>query len=195
MKLKSPTHRFLESLAEAVDSLNIGTNLTSLNPTIAVLSALILTGTVAFSYSLKLSVLIFAISVALVLLAHSPIRRWARILLFILAWATMVSIPLPFITFGAPLANLPLGFIELKVSREGLNVMITFILRVVAAAATFTSFCLYYGLGKNCEGIRRFTDTARINSALKSFHYTYTSLPQRSLNDALSEGGANHEED
>lgn len=153
MKLKSLSQRFLEGLAEAVDSLSSGTNPALFNPTIAVISALILTGTAAFSYGFKLSALIFAVSVVLVLLTRSPICTWAKILMFILTWATLVSIPVPFITLGAPLANLSLGSIELKVSREGLNAMITFISRVVAAAAIFTSFVSIMGWERIVRGL------------------------------------------
>ncbi|UCE29358.1 MAG: hypothetical protein JSV85_01085 [Candidatus Bathyarchaeota archaeon] len=153
MKLRNLTERFLENLAEAVDSLSVGSTPSSLNPTIAVLSALVLTGTAAFSYGFALPALILAISVVLVLLAHSSVRQWTKILLFVSVWVALVSAPLPFITPGKSIAVLSLGLIELGVSFEGLNEMIAFISRTTAAAAIFTSFASAMGWRRIVNGL------------------------------------------
>jgi len=65
----------------------------------------------------------------------------------------MVSLPLPFITLGQPVARLSLGFMEVGVSREGLNAMATFISRVVASAAIFTSFVFAMGWERIVSGL------------------------------------------
>ena len=153
MKLRALTERFLRSLAEAMDSLNIEPTSTSLNPTIAVLSVLGLTVSAAFSYGFILPVLILAVSVALILLTRSPVRKWIKILLFASVWAAIVSGPLPFITPGEPIAASSLGLIELEISREGLNTMITFISRVVAATAVFTSLAFAMGWRRIVTGL------------------------------------------
>jgi len=128
--LRNLTERFLEGLAGAIDSLNVGSSPTSLNPRMTVLSALILTGTAAFSYGFKLPLLILTVSVGLILLTRSPIRVWARIPLLVSVWAFLASVPLPFMTPGETIYRLSLGLTDLEVSREGLNSMLTFISRV-----------------------------------------------------------------
>jgi len=153
LKLKSLTHKFLEDLAETVDSLNSGVALDFFNPTIAVFSALILTGTAAFSSDFKIPALIFFISVGLVLVTRSSMRTWIRVIFFISAWAVIVSLPLPFITLGKPMINLSLGLIKLKASYEGINSMIMFISRVVASAAIFTSFASIMGWRRTVMGL------------------------------------------
>ncbi|HIE19048.1 TPA: hypothetical protein EYP75_04915 [Candidatus Bathyarchaeota archaeon] len=153
MRLRSLTHRFLEGLAETVGSLNSGVDHALFNPTIAVFSALILTGAAAFSYDFKLPALIFLISVGLVLMTRSPIRSWVRIIIFILAWAVIVSLPLPFITLGEPAVNLSVGLIELKASYEGIHSMMMFISRVTASAAIFTSFASIMGWRRTIIGL------------------------------------------
>jgi energy-coupling factor transporter transmembrane protein EcfT len=147
----------LEGLAESIESLNIEPKLPFFNPTIAVVSALILTGVAAFSYDYKLPMVILILSFMLVILTRSPLFLWTRIVLFILAWATLVSIPLPFMIPGESITNLSLNPIELKVGREGFYLMVTFISRVVAAAAIFTSFAFMMGwrkIVKGLEGLR-----------------------------------------
>jgi len=109
LKPKGLTNRFLEGLAETVDSLNSAANPTFFNPTIAVLSALILTGAASFSYDFRLPALIFFMSVALILISRSSTRMWFRVIIFISVWADVVSAPIPFITPGDPLAGLSLG--------------------------------------------------------------------------------------
>jgi len=154
--LKSLTARFLEILAATVDSLNIGLNPT-FNPTIVVVSALILTGTVAFSKGFTLPVLILVVSVVLILLTRSPIRTWCKIPLLISVWATMVSVPLPFITSGQVITHMSLGWIKLEFTREGLDMMVTFVSRVAAAGAIFTSFAFimgWRGIVRGLEGLR-----------------------------------------
>lgn len=155
MKLKSLTYKFLEGLAEAVDSLNSGVDYAFFNPTIAVFSALILTGAAAFSHDFKLPTLIFLISVGLVLITRSPIRRWVRIVIFISAWALIVSLPLPFITSGEPIVNLSIGMIKLRASHEGVNLMTAFISRVAASTAIFTSFASIMGWRRTIMGLER----------------------------------------
>ena len=72
-------------------------------------------------------------------------------------WAALASAPLPFITHGKSIASLSLGFIGLSISREGVDLMVTFILRVVSAAAIFTSFAQIMGwrrIIRGLEGLR-----------------------------------------
>jgi len=153
LKMKGLTHRFLEGLAETVDSLNSSVNSTLFNPTIAMLSALILTGTAAFSYDSKIPVLIFFISIALVLMSRSPLRTWVRVITLIFSGPSSSRFPLPFITPGEPLVNISLGFVELKATYEGINSTITFISRVVASAAIFTSFASIMGWRRTIMGL------------------------------------------
>jgi len=154
VKLKSLTERFLESLAEAIDSLNIGSNPTFINPTIAVLSVLILTGTTAFSHGFTIPILIIAFSILVILLTDSPMRTWAKIPLLVSVWAAIVMVPLPFITPGEPVASLSLGLIELRASGEGLNTALTFVTRAVAAVAIFTSFAFVLGWREIVRGLQ-----------------------------------------
>ncbi len=151
--MRNLTERFLEGLAGAIDSLNVGSSPTSLNPRMTLLSALILTGTAAFSYGFKLPLLILTVSVGLILLTRSPIRVWARIPLLVSVWAFLASVPLPFMTPGETVYRLSLGLIDLEVSREGLNSMLTFISRVVAAAAIFTSLAFIMGWKRIVKGL------------------------------------------
>jgi len=153
LNFKSFTSKFLESIAETINSLNKEVNPSFFNPTIAMLSALILTGTAAFSYNLKLQFLIFSLSVLLVLLTRSPIYQWIKLLIFILIWAIIVSIPLLFITHGEPLVSFLLGPIKLRLSQEGFNVMIKFISRVVTSTAIFTSFITIMGWKNIINGL------------------------------------------
>lgn len=157
MKPKYLTNRFLEGLAETIDSLNGVTDSAFFNPSIAVLSVLILTGIASFSYDFRLLTLIFFISVMLILISHSPMHIWFRVITFIFIWATAVSVPIPFITRGDPLATLSLGVIQLTASSKGVYLMITFILRVVTSAAIFTSFASiigWRGIIRGLEGLR-----------------------------------------
>jgi len=151
--LKGLAHRFLEGLAETVDSLNSSAHSNLFNPTIAMFSALILTGIAAFSYDFKIPVLIFFISVTLVLMGRSSLRTWVRVIILIFSWAFIVSLPLPFIISGEPMVNISAGFVELKATYEGVNLMITFISRVVASAAIFTSFASLMGWRRTIMGL------------------------------------------
>lgn len=129
----------------------------SVNPSVALVSALILTGAVAFSRNFEFPVAMMILSLVLVILTRTPIRPWIRITLLILAWVTFVSVPLPFITPGESVINLSLSSIELRVTREGLYVMMAFISRTVSAASIFTSFSLmmgWRGIIRGLEGIR-----------------------------------------
>lgn len=139
------TKHFLEGLAETIEALNRQPNQTFFNPVMAVFSVLILTGIAAFSLEVKLPLTILVLSVILIFLTHSSFCSWARVLGFVVGWALIVSIPVLFITPGKILASLPLHFVELKVSLEGLNAMIAFAFRVVASAAIFTTFTLMLG--------------------------------------------------
>jgi len=155
--LRSLTQRFLEGLAETVEVLNRQPNQTFFNPVVAVFSVLILTGAAAFSLEAKLPLIILTVSIILMFLTRSSFYSWVRVVGFVVGWALVVSIPVMFITPGKALASLPLNFVELRVSWEGLNAMVAFVFRVVAAAAIFTTFALmlgWRGMMKGLEGLR-----------------------------------------
>jgi hypothetical protein len=82
--MKSLTHKFLESMAEAMSTLDREVNPKNLNPTISLISAFILTGTAAFSHTLKLPLLILFLSVILIQSARSPMSPWIKLQLFTL---------------------------------------------------------------------------------------------------------------
>lgn len=152
--MKSLIHSFLESLAETISTLNYEPNSNFFNPSVAILSALILTGIASFSFEPKLPLLILAVSVMLMILTHSRVYSWIKITLLITLWAVAVSIPLLFITPGDLIISIPLKLVELKISREGLNAMMVFTIRVVAAGAIFTAFIFILGWRKTMEGLR-----------------------------------------
>lgn len=152
--MKSLTERFLEGLAEAIDSLTVGTSPTSFNSSIGVLSSLIFTGSTAFSHGYTVPLLMLLMSFMLILLTHSPFHMWVKIPLLILMWASMASAPLPFMMPGEPVAVLSLGLIELRATREGVDTMLMFVLRVVAAAAIFTSFTFVMGWRRIVRGLQ-----------------------------------------
>jgi len=146
LKSKSLTFRFLEELAEAFRSLdNVQSDL-PFNPATATLSALILTGTAALSYNLKILIVILAVStVLLFILNRQSLGSWIKTILFVLIWASIVSAPLPFITTGEVLAELTIGSVALKISFEGARLMVFFTARVVTSVAVFTSFIIVMG--------------------------------------------------
>lgn len=158
MKYKSLTFRFLENLAESLTQLNNIPNDLPFNPTIAVLSALILTIVAALTYSFKILIVILFISIVLVsLLNRSSLISWIKIILFIFTWAFIVSAPLPFITTGVILTELSVGFTTLRVSFEGIHLMLLFTARVVSSAAVFTAFVTtmgWRGMVSGLEGLR-----------------------------------------
>ncbi len=151
--MKGLTQHFLEGLAEIIDTLNRSANPPSFNPTVAVLSALILTAAVSFSSGVRLPLLILAGSVILILLARPFIYSWVKIVVFIAFWATVTSAPLLFMASGNSIAGLTVNLVELNISREGFDVMAAFIVRVTAAAAVFTSFAFILGWRRIIKGL------------------------------------------
>lgn len=146
MRSKSLTFRFLENLVEAFRSLNNVPSDLPFNPAVATLSALILTGTAALSYDLKILIAILLISVVLLFILNCrSLGSWTKTILFVLIWASAVSAPLPFITSGEVLAELLIGTVILKVSFEGLRLMLFFTIRVVTSVAVFTAFIMVMG--------------------------------------------------
>ena len=141
------THRFLKSLVESMESLNCEANPIGFNPTVALASALILTGAVAFSHTLRLPLLVFFLSLILILifLTRSSKVSWIKLQLFTLLWTVIIAVPLLFTTVGEPLVNISLGFTSLSISDEGLDVMMAFVARVLAATAIFTSITSIIG--------------------------------------------------
>lgn len=151
------THRFLKGLVESMEALNREANPVVFNPTVALVSALILTGVAAFSHTLKLPLLIFFLSLILISLTHSPKVPWIKLQLFTLLWTIIIAIPLLFTTIGEPLVSLSLGFVFLSISGEGLNTMMTFVARVLAATAIFTSITSiisWRGVIRGLEGLK-----------------------------------------
>lgn len=146
MKSKGLTFRFLEGLAEAFRSLdNVPSDL-PFNPATATLSALILTGIAALSYNLKILIAILLVSIVLLLILNCrSIGSWIKNILFVLIWAFIVSSPLPFITAGEVSAELPIGSMILKISFEGIRLMVFFTARVVTSVAVFTAFIMVMG--------------------------------------------------
>ncbi|MBS7646044.1 hypothetical protein KEJ44_08440 [Candidatus Bathyarchaeota archaeon] len=155
--MKRLTHKFLESLADAMNTLDHEASPKSFNPVIALTSALILTGTAAFSRTPRLPLLILLLSIILLQSTRSPMDPWIKLQLFILSWAIVVGIPLPFITEGKPLTGLYIGPLALNVSSEGLEAMLSFVTRVLAAAGIFTSLTYiigWRGAVKGMEGLK-----------------------------------------
>ena len=153
LRMNGFVQRFLKGLAEIFDSLNIEREFPFSNPTIAIVSALILTTVAAFSYDFRLSVSILILSFMLITFTRSPIISFAKIMLFVFLWTTFVSIPTLFITHGETLVHFSLNSFKLQISFEGLYTMITFIARVVSAAAIFTSLTLLIGWRKIIRGL------------------------------------------
>ncbi|MEM2123574.1 MAG: energy-coupling factor transporter transmembrane component T [Candidatus Bathyarchaeia archaeon] len=149
------TSRFLEGLAESMDSLSCGADSISLNPAMALASALILTWTVAFSHTLKLPLIVFSLSLFLVLSTGSNRISWIRLQLFTILWAIIIAAPLPFIEAGEPVAEVALGSTVLNISIEGLNRMMTFVARVSAATAIFTAVTSMIGWRGIIDGLER----------------------------------------
>ncbi|MGP3667304.1 MAG: energy-coupling factor transporter transmembrane component T family protein [Candidatus Bathyarchaeota archaeon] len=152
--LEKLTQRFLEGLAETINTLNREVVNPPFNPTITILSALVFTSLAAFTIDFKAPLLVLVVSVFLVVLTRIPMYSWIRVVIFTFFWVFLVSIPLPFITSGKPLIELSMLLTTLKVSFEGLNLMISFIVRVVSATAIFTSFILILGWKKTMEGLK-----------------------------------------
>ncbi|MGQ9781757.1 MAG: energy-coupling factor transporter transmembrane component T family protein [Nitrososphaeria archaeon] len=174
MKSKSLTHRFLETLAETVDLLNSGVNRTDLNPITTVFSAFILTMVATFSPDFRLQMLIFFIGVGMILLNHTQVYEWAKITLLVSLWAVIVTIPIPIITSGETIVKLPIGFTELKISREGVNAVAAFTLRVLASTAILTSFTTVMGW----RGIIRGLEGLRVPKEITSlFKISITNMP------------------
>lgn len=123
------------------------------NPAIAVLSALILTGTSSLSYDFKLPILIFFMGITLILICNSLIYVWLRTMIFIFAWAIIVALPIPFMTPGEILIAIPLGPIQLTASNIGVYLMAGFILRVIASATIFSSFIFIMGWKRIIMGL------------------------------------------
>ncbi|MEM2961139.1 MAG: energy-coupling factor transporter transmembrane component T [Candidatus Bathyarchaeia archaeon] len=155
MKLTRITKRFLESLAEVVETLNIEP-ITCKGHSLIVLVALILTGAAAFSKSPSLSASFLALSFLIAYAGGRPLRPWIRIVLLTLGWVTLISIPLPFMTnikSEAIALAVPMSW---KVNSHGIYIMILFILRAVAAASIFTSIIYligWKGMLRGLEGL------------------------------------------
>ena len=151
--MKSLIYIFLEDLTETINTLNYEPNSKFFNSSIAMFSALILTGLASFSFNPKLQLLILALSFILMFLAYSRLYSWLKIILITTLWATIVSIPLIFTTPGN-LINMSLGLLELKISLDGVYLMTTFTIRIVAAGALFTAFIFILGWRRTMEGLK-----------------------------------------
>ncbi|MBS7612173.1 hypothetical protein KEJ27_08250 [Candidatus Bathyarchaeota archaeon] len=146
MKSKSLAFRFLEDLSEAFRLLNNAPSDLPFNPATATLSALILTGTAALNYDLKILIAILLVSIVLLsILNRQSLGLWIKTIIFASIWASIVSTPLPFITAGEVLVGLHMGSMILKVSFEGIRLMVFFTARVVASVAVFTAFIMIMG--------------------------------------------------
>ncbi len=94
--------------------------------------------------------LVLAVSAITALTTRSRVKSWLTVVLFVAGWAIAVSIPLIFIGEG----NLAgVKTFELNVSSEGLDTVLSFVCRVVAASAIFTSFALALGWRKTVAGL------------------------------------------
>jgi energy-coupling factor transporter transmembrane protein EcfT len=166
LRLSGLVQKFLNGLAEIIDSLNSEKEISYFNPTVVLASAIILTGVAAFSYDFKISIFILLLSFILVVVTRSSILSFTKITLFVLFWATLVSLPSLFITQGEILTQFSFNTIKLEISFEGINTMITFIVRVVSAAAIFTSLTFIMGWRKMIEGLEGLKVPREITSLL-----------------------------
>lgn len=145
MSPKGLTQKFLEGLASTFDLLNSGSDGFNLNPTTTVFSAFILTMVATFSDDYMLQTLLFSISFGFILLTRAHIYTWAKTTFLVTLWAIIVSIPIPIIINGEVVVKLSIGFTELMVSREGVNMATEFILRVLVSTSVLTSFTTVIG--------------------------------------------------
>jgi len=169
LRISGLVQKFLKGLAEIIDSLNSEKEFSYFNPTIVVASAIILTSVAAFSYDFKISIFILLLSFILVVVTRSSIISFTKIILFVLFWATLVSIPSLFLTQGEVLTQFSINSIKLDISFEGINTMITFIARVVSAAAIFTSLAFIMGWRRMIEGLEGLKVPREITSLLSLF--------------------------
>jgi energy-coupling factor transporter transmembrane protein EcfT len=79
-----------------------------------------------------------------------------KIIILILSWATLVSIPLPFITPGKSVMSFTSNSMVLNITEEGLHIMIIFIIRIVSASSIFTAFVLVIGWRGIIKGLEFF---------------------------------------
>ncbi len=101
------------------------------------------------------------------ILTKTPLRPWIRIIILILAWVTLVSIPLPFITPGESAMSFSFNSIVLNITEEGLYIMIIFILRIVSASSIFTAFVLIIGWRGIIKGLEFFRIPRELTLLLK----------------------------
>ncbi|WP_455276860.1 energy-coupling factor transporter transmembrane component T family protein [[Eubacterium] cellulosolvens] len=166
MRISGFVQKFLEGLAEIIDSLNSEKEISYFNPTVVLTSAIILTGVAAFSYDFQIPIFILLLSFILVAVTRSSITSFTKIILFVLFWATLVSLPSLFITQGEILAQFSFNSIKIGISFEGINTMIIFIARVVSAAAIFTSLAFIMGWRKMIESLEGLRVPREITSLL-----------------------------
>jgi energy-coupling factor transporter transmembrane protein EcfT len=166
LRISGFVQKFLKGLADIIESLNSEKEISYFNPTVVLASAIILTGIAAFSYDVKIPIFILSLSFILVAVTRSSILSFSKITLFVLFWATLVSLPSLFITQGEILAQFSFNIIKLEISFEGINTMITFIIRVLSAAAIFTSLTFIMGWRKMIEGLEGLRVPREITSLL-----------------------------
>ncbi len=149
------TRRFLNELAEIFDSINIEGKRDFLDPTLAAVSSIILTGMAAFTSDIKLLGVIFVVGGILVLSSHSSFRIWIKIVTLITAYTLSVSIPAVFLIPGRIIADISFSPVTLRVSYEGVMETLIFTLRAAASASIFTAFTLVLGWRRLMDGLRR----------------------------------------
>lgn len=147
------TQRFLEEITDVINYLNKQVYPPPFNPVLAVSSALFLTLAAALSSKPLFSAVIISLSLLLLLISRSPIYTWVKVMFYISLWVIIVSAPLPFITPGEPITRLSLDLISLEMTSEGFDTAIRFVIRVISAAAIFTSFTTILGWKGMCEGL------------------------------------------
>ncbi|WP_455278045.1 energy-coupling factor transporter transmembrane component T family protein [[Eubacterium] cellulosolvens] len=128
---------------------------------------MILTSVVSFSHNFELPLLILSLSIAIIILTKTPLRSWMKIITLTLAWATLVSIPLPFITPGKSVMSFTFNSMFLNITEEGIHIMIIFILRIVSASSIFTAFVLVIGWRGIIKGLEFFRIPRELTLLLK----------------------------
>lgn len=154
MLMRKITTKFLENLTEVAEILNYSSSNSSLNPSLAIISAVVITSITSFNKGLIIPTLILIISLLLIPLLKIETYRWFKTMIFIVIMSSIISLPLLFITPGIEIIRFNMGFYVLIISFEGLYNMLSFIVRVTAAASIFTIFMMYIGWYGVIEGLR-----------------------------------------
>ncbi|RLE71499.1 MAG: hypothetical protein DRJ37_04835 [Thermoprotei archaeon] len=139
------TRAVLEEIAEILDILNSENSSPVFNPSVAVLSALILAFTASFSQKTLVPLFLILASVAMAFFLEIDLKLWIKpvVLTFL---ATVV--------ISAPLILLPENAFLFKPEISRIEEALFLILRATAASAIFTILIIHIGWTKLLEGLR-----------------------------------------